>query len=199
MCYLPHYSKSHGGILISCRFLKFLYEFNLKNVVKFWKYFLWYFFSLKTYRVECLISWFWEGKELFETFGWKSLGSSSLLFRQLEAKHMCVLTRFFKDLTSKIQIIKRIDGFQLWFSQLRGLYTSRNLGWLIKETIYYCQFSFLKNFQRIPKIFQETLPERILEGILEKIHEKFLKKFLEEFPKELPKEFPKGFPSKFPK
>ena len=43
-------SKSHCKISISYIFLKSLYQVDKKNLVKFWKYFLWYSSTLETYR-----------------------------------------------------------------------------------------------------------------------------------------------------
>ena len=44
-------SKNHHRISISCIFLQFPHQVDVKNVVKCWKDFLSYFTTLETYRV----------------------------------------------------------------------------------------------------------------------------------------------------
>ena len=50
LCYFAGSSKSHRENSISCIFLESPHQVDMKNVVKCWKDFLWYFDTLKTYR-----------------------------------------------------------------------------------------------------------------------------------------------------
>ena len=49
LCYFVGSSKSHRENWISCIFLESPHQVDMKNVVKCWKDFLWYFATLKTY------------------------------------------------------------------------------------------------------------------------------------------------------
>ena len=50
-CYFAGSSKSHRGKSISCIFLESPHQLDMKSIVKYWKDFLWYFATLKTYHV----------------------------------------------------------------------------------------------------------------------------------------------------
>ena len=53
LCYFAGSSKSHRENSISCIFLESPHQVDIKSIVKCWKDFLWYFTTLKTYRVLC--------------------------------------------------------------------------------------------------------------------------------------------------
>ena len=51
LCYLAGSSKSHRGNSISFILLESPHQVDMKSIVKRWKDFLWYFATLKKYRV----------------------------------------------------------------------------------------------------------------------------------------------------
>jgi hypothetical protein len=55
LCFFVGSSKSHRENSISCILLESPHQVDMKSIVKCWKDILWYFATLKTYRVQTFI------------------------------------------------------------------------------------------------------------------------------------------------
>ena len=77
LCYFAGSSKSHSENSISFRFWESPHQVDMKNVVKYWKDFLFYFTTLETYRVRVSYNnycpkYIW-GQQALCTFYWTAL------------------------------------------------------------------------------------------------------------------------------